>query len=256
MPNILVVDSDSPNKNAEYIAAGEPTTGNQYAYVLKRIRADVITTVIEPYEGDEIPDLSTFDGVVFTGSGVAWNTDDPRAEPLAAVMRATFKAGRPAIGSCNGMQLAASVLGGSTGESPNGREDGIAKGIHMTKAGKGHPMLAGRVDGYGVPCVHRDEVLQLPEGAVLLATNDHSEVQAFAYEKDGVDFWGMQYHPELSCETVANGMERWGRSTPEYLNNLRVAATDADAAKAVGTTPEEQTFETRTLELRNWLDRF
>lgn len=256
MPNILVVDSDSPDKNAEYVAAGQPTTGTQYAGVLRQLRDDVTTTVIAPYVGDKIPDLTDFDGVVFTGSGVDWNTDDPRAEPLAEVMRATFKAGRPTIGSCNGMQLAASVLGGATGASPNGREDGIARGIHLTKAGKGHPMMAGRVDGYGVPCVHRDEVLKLPEGAVLLATNDHSTVQAFAYERDGVDFWGMQYHPELTCENVADGMERWGRSDPDTLANLRAAPADETAAAAVGTTPEEQAFEIRTLELRNWLARF
>ena len=68
--------------------------------------------VISPYDGDETPDLSGFDGIAFTGSSVEWNTDDERAAPLAAVMRAGFAAGLPTIGSCNGMQLAASVLGG------------------------------------------------------------------------------------------------------------------------------------------------
>lgn len=76
--------------------------------------------VIRPYDGDGTPDLLGFDGIVFTGSSVGWNTDDTRAAPLAAVMRDGFAAGVPTLGSCNGMQLAASVLGGSTAPRQTG----------------------------------------------------------------------------------------------------------------------------------------
>ena len=104
-------------------------------------------------------------------------------------MRKVFEAGLPTLGSCNGMQLAASVLGGQSSASPNGREDGLARDVTLTEAGRAHPFMAGRIDGYAAPCVHRDEVSRLPDGAVVLATNNHSEVQAFAYENDGIRFW-------------------------------------------------------------------
>ena len=58
-------------------------------------------------------------------------------------------------------------------------------------------MLAGRPIEYAAPCIHRDEVAQLPKDAVLLAGNAHSPVQAFVVETDTVTFWGTQYHPEL-----------------------------------------------------------
>ena len=112
--------------------------------------------MISPYDGDETPDLSGFDCIAFTGLSVEWNTDDERAAPLAAVMRAGFAARIPTIKSCNGMQLAASVLGGSSSASPNGREDGISGDICLTDSGRDHPMMAGRDDGYAVPCTHRD----------------------------------------------------------------------------------------------------
>ena len=107
------------------------------------------------------------------------------------MMRDGFAVGLPTIGSCNGMQLAASVLGGSSTASPNGREDGLSGDIRLTNAGRNHVMMAGREDGYAVPCTHRDEVVRLPEVGVRLAGNGHSAVQAFAIDCDGIDFRSM-----------------------------------------------------------------
>ena len=169
MPRILVVESNPKIELDRLEALTGQALGPLYAATLEGLCDDVETVVILPYDGDETPDLSGFDGIAFTGSSVEWNTDVERAAPLAAVMRTGFAAGLPTIGSCNGMQLTASVLGGSSSASPNGRED-----------------------GYAVPCTYRDEVVRLPEGAVRLAGNHHSNVKAFAIDHGGVDFWGMQ----------------------------------------------------------------
>ena len=255
MPRILVVESN-PKAESDRLASLTGTAlGPLYAAVLKGLGGTVETTVISPYDGDETPDLTGFDGIVFTGSSVEWNTDDDRAAPLAAVMRAGFAAGLPTIGSCNGMQLAASVLGGSTAASPKGREDGMAADIHLTDAGHDHPMMAGRDTGYAVPCTHRDEVVQLPDGAVLLAGNAHSAVQAFAIDQDGVDFWGMQYHPEFSPAYVGRYLRGNGRVTAEMADDLDLAEIDAGAAARLSTTPEAQSVPGRTVELSNWLAR-
>jgi len=47
--------------------------------------------------------LQDADAVVFTGSGVSWGVDDPRATPIAKAMSAAFERGLPVWGSCNGM---------------------------------------------------------------------------------------------------------------------------------------------------------
>ena len=256
MPRILVVESN-PKAESDHLAElSGSALGLLYAAVLEELRHDVETVVISPYDGDNTPDLAGFDGIVFTGSSVEWNTDDDRAAPLAEVMRDGFAAGLPTIGSCNGMQLAASVLGGSAAASPNGREDGMAMEIRLTEAGQNHPMMAGRSDGYAVPCTHRDEVVRLPEGAVLLAGNDHSPVQAFAIDRDGVDFWGMQYHPEFSPAYVGRYLRGNGRISPATADDLEAAQEDPSAAARLSTTPQGQSIPVRTTELVNWLVRF
>ena len=251
--NILIIDSDPAVINTPKRAQYGETTGEGYATALSACRPDIKIKIICPYDGVTLPDLAEFDGAVFTGSAVEWSTDDTRAEPLAGVMRACFARGIPSLGSCNGMQLAASVLGGASQPSPNGNEDGLATGITRTDAGRNHPFLTGRVDGYSAPCVHRDEVTRLPEGAVVLAGNDHSAVQAFAYEKNGVRFWGVQYHPEYTLPYIGKGLLDWGRLPAEIADDVALADTEPAAARRLGVRIQDLQPEMRTSEIRNWL---
>lgn len=253
MPHILIIDSNPEALNAPMRARQGRGAGQTYAAALKTCRDDLTITIIAPYDGDALPPLDGFDGVVFTGSGVEWSTDDERAAPLRDIMRAVFDQGLPTLGSCNGMQLAASVLGGASQASRNGREDGLARDIHLTDAGRTHPLLTGRTDGYAVPCIHRDEVTRLPEGAVVLAGNAHSAVQAMAYEKDGIRFWGMQYHPEIDPADLGPALKSAGLMEADKAAELAAVEQDPDAARRQGARPEEMTPKVRMTELSNWL---
>ena len=253
MLNILIIDSNPKAQNEAFIANRGAAAGDTYAVALNQCRDDLNITIVAPYDGESVPPLDQFDGVVFTGSSVPWNTNDARAEPIAEVMRSVFAKGLPTLGSCNGMQLAASVLGGHCGVSPNGEENGLALGIQRTVAGQDHPLLKGRTDGYSVACVHRDEVTALPDGAVLLATNAHSGVQAFAYEKDGVKFWGMQYHPEFDPTTLGPSLGRGGKVTQDVARDMEVVDRDAAAASRLGVRPSDMDPKVHMTELTNWL---
>lgn len=222
MTHIMIVESNSP----DLLAQGRSASAF-FVSTFQAFAADLHLSIAAPYAGSEVS-FEGVDGVVFTGSGVEWSTDAPEAAPLRATMEACFAAGRPAWGSCNGLQLAAVVLGGGVGICAAGHEVGLAKGVALNGAGRAHAMMAGRVDGYCVPCVHRDEVSVLPDGAEVLAGNGHSKVQAMVYEQGGVRFWGTQYHPEMTLADVA-------------------------ACSPSAVTGEEPGFEARVLELRNWV---
>lgn len=251
---VLVVDSDTAEINSRKHATFGQTTGEGYADALLAINPDLKVTIVTPYVYGTLPDLSAFDGAAFTGSAVDWCTDAAEAKPLAHVMDACFEAGIPVVGSCNGMQLAATVLGGSNRASPNGREDGLALKIELTETGRSHSFLAGRRDGYAVPCVHRDEVDRLPQGAELLASNAHSKVQAFAYDRGGVRFWGVQYHPEYTLPFTAVLMQARNRVSEAVARDIERAADSAKAASRLGVRVEDMQQKMRTCELRNWID--
>lgn len=252
MTAILVIEGNPPDLVAAAIARGETCLAEVYGRALVALDPGLTIRTHQPY-ADGAPDFSRADGVVFTGSGVAWCVMATEGEPQAAAMRAALETGLPVFGSCNGMQLAAWVLGGEVAASPRGCEDGIARDLRLTPAGRSHPMLAGRTDGYAVPCVHRDEVRRLPDGAVLLAGNAHSPIQAFACETGGVDFWGVQYHPEYTPEFVARGLARFRPGSEPLQADLLALAADPAAAARLGTTARDQADDVRMTELRNWL---
>ncbi|MDB2334819.1 type 1 glutamine amidotransferase [Planktomarina temperata] len=228
MTRILIVDSNG---------LGLPALGPGFAAVLQKLSGSITYSLCAPYLGQALPD-EVFDGVVFTGSAVAWCVDAPEGQALRDIWRQVTRWQVPIWGSCNGMQLAAFMLGGICAASPRGDEEGLAEAITLTDIGREHPMMQGRASQFRVPCVHRDEVQRLPNGAVLLAGNAHSPVQAFAYETADISFWGTQYHPEFSRADVATWLADRGKSLP-----------DSEEQDGQG----DLALATRTLELQNWL---
>lgn len=252
MTTILIIESNTP----ELLARGK-SAASFFLKTFQALDASLILKVACPYAAPLPADIyEGVDGVVYTGSGVDWATNAPEAAPLRAEMERSFGRGRPVWGSCNGLQLAAVVLGGEVGASPNGFEIGPAKNITRSADGGDHAMMTGREDGWAVPCIHRDEVQSLPEGAVLVAGNPHSPVQAMAYQAGGVDFWGTQYHPEMSMADVAvstggRGLFSGGQ---DLTADLMLADTHEEAARRLGTSTADLVLGTRARELINWLD--
>jgi GMP synthase (glutamine-hydrolysing) len=89
---------------------------------------------------------------------------------------------------------------------------GVARKIFATSVGTGHPLLAARSGAWDALAIHRDEVGQPPEGALVLASNGHSPVQAMEVKRGGGVFWGVQYHPEFDLPEMARTLERLGPS--------------------------------------------
>ncbi|MEH6359914.1 MAG: type 1 glutamine amidotransferase [Amylibacter sp.] len=257
MLTILILESNTPQMVDADRARGQAISADHYMAALKANAPDLQIRVVEPYRKPLTPaDLDGADGVVFTGSGVNWSTDAPEAAALRGAGEMVFNTGLPTIGSCNGLQLAATLLGGEVGASPKGMEIGLARDIELTAEGRLHPMMQGRRDEFCVPCVHRDEVQRLPDGAVLIAGNAHSPVQAMTYHANGVDFWGMQYHPELPTVAIADYVQDRDSLFAKGANlaaDLRVAGTDMSAAMRLGCTPDDLREPVRTTELANWL---
>ncbi len=257
MSSILIVESDTPALIQHAKDNGLATSAQIYTLALRHFVPDMDLRVAAPYKSPlKEQDYAGVNGVVFTGSAVNWSASAPEAAPLRRAMNTVFEMGFPVLGSCNGMQLAAAVLGGKTGASPNGFEVGIAQNIHLTESGKTHPMMTGRDNVYSAPTVHRDEVQELPEHAVLMAYNEHCPVQAYTYENGGVNFWGMQYHPEMRAKHLSDIVRTGAGIFTEYqgmAEDLLLAETDEATALKIGSSVQALSAESRKLEIHNWL---
>jgi len=207
MPRILIADCWHAASQQKMIALGTRANDRLFADALRLHDPAVGCVSINLADGDTLPAgvaLSDFDGVMLTGSPLCVCDPSPAVRHQIDFARAVFACGMPVWGSCYGLQLATVALGGVVRPNPKGRELGVARAIAKTDAGTAHPVLSGRPSVFDALCSHEDEVETLPPGAIVLAGNSVSAVQAMTVSTPaGGTFFGTQYHPELDLAVVA-----------------------------------------------------
>jgi GMP synthase (glutamine-hydrolysing) len=180
------------------------------------------------------------DGVVVTGS---YASVTERAPWMLALGEELLEAAEriPVLGVCFGHQLLAAALGGEVERNPRGPEVGTCE-VRLTAAGQEDPLLAGLPDPLPVQQFHEDHAVAVPPGAVLLATGDHSPVQAFAR---GPRLRAVQFHPEFDVVRV----QAMADEEREWVERGR-AVRHAEVVAGLRETPEAAAL------LRRWVERF
>jgi GMP synthase (glutamine-hydrolysing) len=273
-PRFLVIDGYSKVGRDDLEAGGATTAGKLYEQMLKTCRPGSAVDILYPADpGARLPmgaDLAHYDGIAWTGSSLTIYHDDPQVHPQVELARAAFAAQLPSFGSCWAAQIAVVAAGGQCAAHPHGREMGIARKIALSDAGRGHPLYIGKKSVFDAFISHDDEVTHLPPGAVLLASNDHSNVQAVAVTHRGGSFWALQYHPEYDlhelarlvyCRTdklVSKGFFADRGAAHAYVDRLEALHQDPtrrDIAWMLGIDEDVISPDVRQIEVRNWIER-
>ncbi|HSG27505.1 MAG TPA: type 1 glutamine amidotransferase [Candidatus Krumholzibacterium sp.] len=153
--------------------------------------------VVHDGPGCEFPDVGELKrdeaGVMISGSyGPVWMERD-WIGPLFDFIRLLHRNDIWLLGVCFGHQAIAAALGGEVSVNSRGREMGTEM-IHLTPEGEKSPLLAGLGQGTRVNIMHLTHVTRMPEGAVRLAYNRMTPVQAFRLGRS----FGYQPHPEFT----------------------------------------------------------
>lgn len=228
-PLFLIAESETRQARESRRETSGRSSGEAFRDVLEAIVPEAHCDLARPAEEDQPPlDLAGYDAVFLSGSPLHVYRESPAVRRHLAFMRAVYASGTPGFGSCAGLQVAVVAAGGTVRENRRGHEVAFARRIVPTAAGGEHPLLAGRPAVYDALTIHADEVVALPPaGAILLATNRVTAVQAAEIRSgDGV-FWGVQYHPELPLSDIAGALRRQAADVVEQ----GFCATPADVER-------------------------
>ena len=268
----LVVESETAEEREERREHAGKSSGETYQATLEQLQPGAEIDRIAPADADS-PTLSPdrirdYDAVFVTGSPLHVYEDAPEVHRQIALMQAVFASGVPSFGSCAGLQLATAAAGGRVRPMAERLEAAIARGITSTKAGRDHPLLAGRPISWDAAAIHSDEVAELPERATLLAGNAVTGVQAAEIRHGRGVFWGVQYHPELAPGEIAAAIRRQAASIVEaglagseaevearaaLLDRIQDDPADRPARWHLGVDDEFAREDRRRVELTNFI---
>ncbi|MCH4250186.1 MAG: type 1 glutamine amidotransferase [Microbacteriaceae bacterium] len=180
------------------VVVNSPTSGP------RRLGAWLEASGIEPVTllGSEgLPaTLEGYSGLVMLGGGFMPD-DDARAPWLPQERELASQAIRddlPTLGVCLGGQLLAQVGGGEVRASFGAPEHGVTP-ITPTPEGTADAVIGALAPVAPLVENHQDRITRLPEDAVLLATSERCELQAFRL---GAHVRGLQFHPEVPAEAL------------------------------------------------------
>jgi len=162
-----------------------------------------------------------FDGFIISGSASSVYDDEQWIRDLEGCTRELVASGVGVFGLCFGHQVLAQALGGRVERATQG----WGVGVHAMSVVEDRPWMRPRAERLQLVMAHQDQVIELPEGAVLLGSSDHCPNFLVAFTDTAV---GIQGHPEFPA-VLAQAIYEDKR---DILGRL---ATDAIASLAIDT---------------------
>ena len=164
--------------------------GSQTTQLIGR-RVRELDTYCEIIPYNKFPkDDSTIKGVILSGSPFSVYDKDAFKVDLSEI-RGKY----PILGICYGAQYLSYTNGGKV-EPAGTREYGRA---HLASFCKDNVLLKGVRDGSQVWMSHGDTITAIPDNFKKIASTDKVEIAA--YQIEGEQVWGVQFHPEVYHST-------------------------------------------------------
>lgn len=184
---VCVLDNDvlDPVVAPTYIGYGA-----MFERLLRAAGADWTIDIFNTTQGQYPASFADYDAVMLTGSRADSFSTAPWVLELRQRVDGILATQQKLVGVCFGHQLVGLCLGAKVGRAPQGWGQGrMTYDWHAPE----FPQAQGR-QHVSLLASHQDQVLELPEGARLLASSDFCPVAAFAVD-DHV--FCVQAHPEF-----------------------------------------------------------
>ena len=185
--------------------------------------------------------LDSVDVVLIGGSGhYSVVRGGPWLPAALDTMVGLYESAKPTFASCWGFQALARALGGEVITDRERAEVGTVW-LELTSEGERDPVFGPLGSRFPVQIGHEDIVTALPDDAVLLASSETIENEAFCFRDKPI--YATQFHPELDRAGLIERVARY----PAYLA-LTGASTLEEFRDRTPETPEAGSLMPRFLE--------
>lgn len=195
--NILLCDT-FPGLLPDYI----PSYESMFIKLFNGVRDDITYEVVPVWQNVLPSDIKKDEIYLITGSNSSsYDTSIPWVVSLQEWIKKAYSQNAKMVGICFGHQIIALSLGGKVIKSPKG----WGTGIRCSEISDS--LLATVIKGQELRLLynHHDQVTELPEGAIRLATSDFCENEAFTLGDNIVTFQGHpEYVPEYARHLIIN----------------------------------------------------
>ena len=187
--HICILETGEPPEPLKSQFGDYPTMFEQ---LLSRHTSRFSYSSVAAEKGAPMPAISTFDGLLITGSATGVYDGHDWIDSCAELVRQTAKAGKPQVGICFGHQLMAQALGGKAEKS----DKGWGVGIHDYKITAEAEWMNPPSNRLACAVSHQDQVTELPKGARILGGSEFCPMGVLDFAQGpAISF---QQHPEFA----------------------------------------------------------
>ena len=253
--NILIVEGNNPEDSSVFIKAAKASCSENLKNLVQKIEPSAEVKIINPSKGNEtteaLDNIDQYHGIIFTGGAMRINEMTDEIKKHINFASNCFKHGKKILAICWGLQVCSTAAGGKVGPAKNGAHIGIATDVKINDQGKKNLIYKNKRDIFTTPAFNFDEVIELPEGAELLASDSINRVMAIYFKSGQSEIWGLQYHPDYEYWQMVN----LSNARKDRLLNNNIFKNEDEFEKHVKYIEEQDLdFNNRTHEVRNWLN--
>ena len=254
---LLIVERNTKEENVNFDNAGCVPQSKNFAQHINKLKPNCEIDIVEPGNDKSISkillSLKKYDGVVLTGSTLRIEEKSKEVKKHIDFAKKLFEYEKKIFAACWGLQITVTAAGGKCRVSPNGAHVGIAHDIKLTEEGKKHALFKSKAHVFTTPAFNYDEVENPPNNSVLLASNKINKFEALYFTVGKSEIWGLQYHPEIPYDYMIKLIKH--RSKKMIERNVFKNQNEIDEhIKSINEAKISLSDESRTLELKNWLE--
>ncbi len=255
--NILIIEGNNSEDSSVFVKAAGATAADNLKNLVLKLEPYSNIKIINPANDVEtsevLKNMDQFNGIIFSGGAMRINDMSNEIKKHIKFAFNCFKYGKKILAICWGLQVCSTAAGGKVLPAKNGAHVGIASDVKLNENGIQNLIYKNKKDIFTTPAYNFDEVVELPEGAILLSSDKINRVMAIYFKSGKSEIWGLQYHPDYEYSQMIN----LSKARKDRLLNNKVFINEKEYEKHIEYIIGEDkklNFENRTCEVKNWLE--